>query len=364
MHCFISSMMNEHAPYILTDSKSLEEALNQRLSDKGRIFILADSNTSEHCLPMIQSMLPQDGKDCMLMDLAAGEDAKSLDTAMDLYRQLITYGADRSSVMINLGGGMVCDLGGFVASTYKRGMEFIHVPTTVLAQVDAAIGGKTGVNLGSLKNMVGNFTLPSATLIYPEFLNTLPKREVMAGFAEILKHALIADHSLWTKIIEAPYIDLPLIKSIIPEASHVKVGIVNRDFEEKGERKKLNFGHTIGHALESLILESPGKNLLHGEAVALGMIAESYLSMKAGKLSDDELKAISDFIAQHYKPIELDRMQFHRIIELMRHDKKNKRSKVNFTLLNGIGDSLIDQEPDMEDVMEALNYLEHYPFPA
>lgn len=297
------------------------------------------------------------------MHITAGEEEKNLESAMNLYGQLISYGADRESILINLGGGMVCDLGGFVASTFKRGMDFIHIPTTVLSQVDAAIGGKTGVNLGALKNMVGTFCHPLQTLIYPEFLNTLPKKEVMSGFAEIIKHALIADKDLWKKLSQATYIDLPLIKSVIPGALQLKQDIVQRDFKEGGERKKLNFGHTIGHALESLILESPEKDLLHGEAVALGMICESYLSMKAGGISPQEMETICEFIAAQFQAIDLDRMKFHRIIELMRHDKKNKQSRINFTLLQGIGSAVVDQEPEMEHIMEALGFLERYPFP-
>lgn len=356
--------MTESLIHTFSKSTELHAHLSKILKDRGRIFILADTNTAEHCLPLIQSMLPSEGRNVMLMDLAAGEEEKNLETAIDLYTQLINYGADRDSLLINLGGGMVCDLGGFVASTFKRGIEFIHIPTTVLSQVDAALGGKTGVNMGPLKNMIGTFKRPSQTLIFPEFLNTLPKSEVMSGFAEILKHALIADKELWETLIHAPYIDLPLIKSVIPQAMKVKEDIVQRDFEEQGERKKLNFGHTIGHALESFVLESPEKDLLHGEAVALGMICESYLSMKSKGISADQLDSICEFIAAHFKPMDLDRMQFHRLIEIMRHDKKNKQSRINFTLLNGIGDSVVDQEPEMEDIMEALGFLERYPFPA
>jgi 3-dehydroquinate synthase len=350
--------------HIFAHSKDLKQHLGILLKGRGRIFVLADSNTAEHCLPLIQDMLPLDGKDTMLMAVEAGEEGKNLQGAMDLYNQLIDYGADRNSLLINLGGGMVCDLGGFVASTYKRGIDFIHLPTTVLAQVDASIGGKTGVNLGLLKNMVGTFTQAQETLIYPEFLNTLPKNEVMSGFAEILKHALIADQELWKILSSADYVDLPLIKSVIPRALKIKEDIVNRDFKEQGERKKLNFGHTIGHALESLILESPERDLLHGEAVALGMICECYLSMKSKGISNDELDRICSFIALHFKGIELNRMQFHRVIEIMRHDKKNKQARINFTLLHGIGASIVDQEPEMEHIMEALGYLESYPFPS
>ena len=347
---------------IISKAKSLFAILKEHELTATRIFILADSQTSEHCLPLIQEHLPGGGRSAILLNVPEGEGSKSIATATHLYDRLIEYRADRHSLLINVGGGMVCDLGGYIASTYKRGMKCINVPTTVLAQVDAALGGKTGINHLGLKNMIGTFHFPLETIIFPDFLNTLPKREVMSGFAEMIKHALIASPEMWNEMGSTPYVDLPFIKAHIAPAMQVKTDIVSRDFKELGERKKLNFGHTIGHALESFMMESPERDLLHGEAVALGMIAESHISFQKGLINAAVLDEISSFIAKNYDGLDIHESQYHRLIEIMRQDKKVDGAKLNMTLLTDIGGAVIDQNPTMEMIFDSLTYLMRYPF--
>ena len=355
-------MESKQSIRVINEAKNLFDVLKEHKLTETKIFILADSKTSEHCLPLIQEVLPGQGRNAILLNVQDGEGSKSLATVSHLYDRLIEYRADRHSLLVNIGGGMVCDLGGFVASTFKRGMHCINLPTTVLSQVDAAIGGKTGVNHKGYKNMVGTFHFPLETLIYPEFLNTLPKREVMSGFAEMIKHALIASTSLWKEMKSTPYVDLPFIQERIAPAMLIKTDIVSRDFKEAGERKKLNFGHTIGHALESFMMESPERDLLHGEAVALGMIAESHISFQKGYLAESELEEISSFIAKNYEGLDIHESQYHRLIEIMRHDKKSDGDKLNMTLLKGIGEAVINRNPTMEMIIDSLTYLMRYPF--
>ncbi len=357
-------MTSEQSIRIIESPREVFTVLKEHRLTEAPIFILADASTSEHCLPLIQNELPGAGRRAILLNVSDGEGSKSIETVNQLYDRLIEYRADRHSVLINIGGGMICDLGGFVASTFKRGMKCINIPTTVLAQVDASVGGKTGINHRGYKNMIGTFQLPMETLIFPEFLNTLPKREVMSGFAEMVKHAIIGDEQLWTEMKEAPFIDLPFIKKRIVQALDVKKNIVLRDFKEQGERKKLNFGHTIGHALESHMMESPDRNILHGEAIALGMISETFISNKKGYITEGLMNDICEFIAKNFNGIELHQSQYHRLIEIMRQDKKGNRNNLNMTLIKGIGEAVIDRNPPMEMIIDSLTFLQRYPFKA
>lgn len=355
-------MESEQSIRVIKESKELFSVLKEHGLSESQIFILADSSTSEHCLPIIQNDLPGGGRRCVLLNVPDGESSKSLATAEHLYSRLLEYQADRNSVLLNVGGGMVCDLGGFVASTYKRGMFCINIPTTVLSQVDAAIGGKTGINHMGYKNMIGTFQFPLETIIYPKFLNTLPKREVLSGFAEMIKHAIIGSPELWQEMLEAEFIDLPFIQERIAPSMEIKKSIVRSDFREEGERKKLNFGHTIGHALESYMFESPEKDLLHGEAVALGMMAETYISHRKGYITEGLLNEINTFIAKNYQGVSLHQSQYHRLVEIIRQDKKGTAKKLNMTLVKGVGEVVINRNPTMEMVLDSLTYLERYPF--
>jgi len=355
-------MEHRQSVKVLEDLSDFFELLRSCGAAESRIFILADKSTSEHCLPLLSESLPGQGRNCVLLNVSDGEQRKSIVPALHLCERLLEYSADRHSVLINLGGGKICDLGGFVASIFKRGMRWINIPTTVLAQVDAAIGGKTGVNLMGYKNMLGTFQFPEHTVIHPGFLRTLPKREVLSGFAEMAKHAIIASPELWRAMLTAEYIDLKFIEARIGEAMEIKREIVARDFMEKGDRKQLNFGHTVGHALESFMMESPAAKLLHGEAVALGMMAETHISYQMGLVSEDVLIEISTFLAQNYQGVDIDENEYHRLIEIMRQDKKSNKDRLNMTLIRGIGLCEIDQEPTMDKVFDALTYVMRYPF--
>ena len=245
--------------------------LNEHYSGRKKIILL-DENTRRHCLPLLET------KNAELLEIESGEKNKHIQTCTQLWKTLIDLGADRHSLLINLGGGVICDIGGFVASTFKRGIDFIHIPTTLLAQADASVGGKTGVDFANLKNQVGVFSNPKAVFVFPQFLDTLDERQLRSGFAEIIKHALIRDKTLWHTIQSVDVNDRSGLTDVISQSLQIKNDIVTDDPFEKGLRKILNFGHTIGHAVESVSLRQHKKQLLHGEAVAIGMICEAYLS--------------------------------------------------------------------------------------
>lgn len=322
-----------------------------------KLFILCDENTLEHCLPLLSGKVER-MRDAEVIEVPSGEESKSVELCTRLWSALGELGADRGSVLINLGGGVVTDLGGFIAGTFKRGIRFFNIPTSLLAQVDASVGGKTGIDLGSLKNEVGLFNNPDGVFIDPSFLTTLPRNELISGFAEMIKHALICSPGYWRSIKEVNFFELESLDALILRSIEIKNEIVSSDPYEQSRRKVLNFGHSIGHAVEGLSLESDRKSLLHGEAVAMGMVCESFISHKLGLLSEPELNEIADFILGIYKRVRLDQLSHHRIIELMRHDKKNRNGKFNLSLLSGIGDSVVDQEVKADLVIDSLNFYE------
>ena len=315
-----------------------------------RPFILVDSNTLESCLPLLDFAGVEALREAEVLEVEPGENSKSVEVANQLWESLLSLGADRKSILVNLGGGMVTDLGGFVAATYKRGIPFIHLPTSLLAMVDASVGGKTGVNLAGSKNQVGLFTEPAAVFMNIEFLQTLPQRELLAGGAEMLKHGLIADVGHWSAL-ENPsaFADRTNIEASVS----IKYNVVRTDFKEAGERKKLNFGHTIGHALESWSFRTSSP-LLHGEAVALGMRCEAYLSMKRGLLSEWEYREIEARLSV-YPEVSLSQSDVEAVLAFMQTDKKNTATGgLNFTLLIAIGSAIIDQFLAEDEVREAL----------
>jgi 3-dehydroquinate synthase len=273
-----------------------------------------------------------------------------------VWKALGELGADRHSLLVNLGGGVITDLGGFVASTYKRGISFINIPTTLLAQVDASVGGKTGVDLGALKNEVGVFAEPEELFIWPEFLKTLPKREHISGLAEILKHGLVSDRAYWNSCIKTDLSRPENLEEIIRHSIAIKSAIVAADPNEIGERKKLNFGHTIGHAVEGLVLERQEKTLLHGEAVALGMICESWISVQDTKLPEAEHEEIVRNICRYFPLQTLNAVDDHRLIELMRHDKKNEKGDIRMVLLKSIGLAHTGKTVSPDRIINALDY--------
>lgn len=319
------------------------------------LFILVDDNSLKHCLPVLVTNVPK-LLEAEVIELESGERNKNLEVCTNVWKALGELGADRHSLLVNLGGGVITDLGGFVASTYKRGISFINIPTTLLAQVDASVGGKTGVDLGALKNEVGVFAEPEELFIWPEFLKTLPKREHISGLAEILKHGLVSDRAYWNSCIKTDLSRPENLEEIIRHSIAIKSAIVAADPNEIGERKKLNFGHTIGHAVEGLVLERQEKTLLHGEAVALGMICESWISVQDTKLPEAEHEEIVRNICRYFPLQTLNAVDDHRLIELMRHDKKNEKGDIRMVLLKSIGLAHTGKTVSPDRIINALDY--------
>lgn len=335
--------------------KKLGKHLKQDKYESARKFLLVDEQSLTHCYPLLAQEV-EGLRDIEIIEVESGEAQKTPELAIELWRTLSHHEADRKSVIINLGGGVISDLGGFVASTYKRGIDYINIPTTLLAQVDASIGGKVGVNLDNLKNQVGLFNHPTGVFIHTGFLNTLPSREILCGFAEMIKHALISGKEYWKTLKELDFKQFDTWDDAVYKSIMIKNDVVKQDPKESGIRKVLNFGHTIGHALESYALENAGPRLLHGEAVALGMIAEAYLSYTMADLKEEELDEITTFILSKYRPYELHSMAFHRLIELMKNDKKNEGDEILFTLLNRIGKACFNKPVQADMIIESLNY--------
>ena len=320
-----------------------------------KIVIVADSNTATHCLPVF---LPQVITDVPfeIIEIEPGEENKNIDTCVQIWHTLAELEADRKCLIINLGGGMVTDLGGFIASTFKRGVDFINVPTSLLAMVDASIGGKTGVDLGHLKNQVGVINNPVAVLIDTQFLDTLPANEMRSGLAEMLKHGLIADSEYWESLSSLGNLTTDDLGELIRRSVLIKNAIVSQDPYEKSIRKVLNFGHTLGHAIESHFLASEDKQtLLHGEAVAAGMFLESHISKEMNLISSEEYLSIASVINSIFEKIDFSQGDIETIIELLAHDKKNEFGVVNFVVLDGIGNAVINRPVGNELIYNAFS---------
>jgi 3-dehydroquinate synthase len=311
-----------------------------------KIFILVDENTSQYCLPHLLNNLVTE-IEIEIIELEVGEIHKNIETCTEVWGALSELGGDRKSVLINLGGGVISDLGGFVACTFKRGIDFINIPTTLLSMVDASIGGKNGVDLGNLKNQIGIIREPKAVIVDTQFLNTLPQNEMRSGLAEMLKHGLIFDKKYWDKFKDLKDLYTEDLNQLIHQSIQIKNTIVCEDLTENGIRKSLNFGHTLGHAIESYFLENDAKTtLLHGEAIAVGMILESYISKEKNLLTNEEYQEIKYIINDIFEKIEFTPFDIEKIIELLIFDKKNEFGKVKFALLDGIGKIKINQESD------------------
>ncbi|MGZ5242838.1 MAG: 3-dehydroquinate synthase [Bacteroidia bacterium] len=317
-------------------------------------YILTDRNTFIHCLPLI----PQELQDsATLISVPAGEESKNLQNAEKIWSQLLEKAADRNAVIINLGGGMVTDLGGFAASTYKRGISYINIPTTLLAIVDAAIGGKTGINFGEVKNSIGTFAQPQSIIFHTPFLYTLPERELRSGYAEVIKYALIAEVELWQnlQIIFNPE-QLILQPEILQTCMKIKQQITDADPQESNIRKILNFGHTIGHGFESLSMHKDGEELHHGEAVAMGMIVETYLSHIINGLPLTQLHIVAEYILKFFKLYEISETDYETLFALMRNDKKNSRGNFRMVLLDKIGKAVFDVPCSENEIRKALDF--------
>ncbi len=321
-----------------------------------RIFVLTDTTTVELCWPIIKA-LPEFETAQMIM-IGATDEHKTLESLAFVWRSLQEGGASRHSLLINVGGGMVTDLGGFAASTFKRGLAYINIPTTLLSQVDASVGGKTGINFGGLKNEIGVFNCAQSVILSSEFLRSLDQQNLLSGYAEMLKHGLISDTESWKELLrfDLEEIDYGQLGSLVAKSVQVKERIVEEDPTEKGIRKALNLGHTVGHALESLALERE-KPVLHGYAVAWGMICELYLSVVKCGFPKDKFRQTVQFIRANYGDFPLDCKQYDRLFEFMKHDKKNEAGIINFTLLADIGDIRINQQATKEEIFESLDFL-------
>ncbi len=323
-----------------------------------KVAILGDTHTLEVCLPYL-NLYSKHSSQYDLIEIDPGEDNKNIDICIGVWSMMQEFGLDRKSLLINLGGGVITDMGGFAASTYMRGIDFINIPTTLLAMVDASIGGKTGLDLQHYKNHLGTFNHPKAIFIIPEFLSTLHELEIKSGFAEVIKHGLIADHLHLRDALCFLENGLPGIDVLIPQSIKIKLGIVEKDPFEKDIRKALNFGHTVGHAIESYYLNK-GKLIMHGSAVACGMMVESFLSVTKAGMPEEDLKYILELVPKHLEPAKLNSDMILDVIELMRKDKKNESSEIKFSLLSTIANPSLNVKCTEEEISEALLKCIHY----
>ena len=321
-----------------------------------RLFVLTDTTTVRLCWPIVKPL--SCFATAQLITIGDTDENKTLDSLSHVWKALQEGGATRHSLLVNLGGGMVTDLGGFAASTFKRGIAYINIPTTLLSQVDATVGGKTGINFGGLKNEIGVFNCAYTVILSSEFLRSLDMKNLLSGYAEMLKHGLISNEETWAELLrfDLEELDYDLLGTLVAKSVRIKECIVEQDPTEKGIRKALNLGHTAGHALESLALEQ-GRTVLHGYAVAWGLICELYLSVVKCDFPKDKLRQTVQFIRQHYGEFAIDCKQYERLYEFMQHDKKNEAGIINFTLLGGIGDIRINQQATKEDIFEMLDFL-------
>lgn len=332
---------------------------------KGQLFVLTDSHTAEYCLPILADSIGQISYH--LLTIEAGEQSKNLASVQAVWDFMLKHRATREALLINLGGGMITDLGGFAAATYMRGIRFVNIPTTLLAMVDASSGGKTGINYQGIKNVIGTFTPPVATLIHPDFLRTLPAAELLSGFAEMLKHALIASPKEWIKLLQLAQEELPQEQFVevlsstgaLQASIQIKENVVSQDPREAGMRKILNFGHTVGHAIESTMLHHAAPHHTHhGYCVLWGMVAEVYLSVVHTGCPREVLQQLTQIMLQWYGRPQCDCKERQQLIKRMYHDKKNNAHMTpNFTLLQDIGHPLINQYVTEVDIDEALEYL-------
>ncbi|MDH6341575.1 3-dehydroquinate synthase [Parabacteroides sp. PFB2-12] len=321
-----------------------------------RLFVLTDTNTKTHCLPLLLDIPAV--KEALFFTVEAGDTHKELEQLASIWRFLAENGASRDSILINLGGGMVTDMGGFAGATFKRGIRTINIPTTLMASVDAAVGGKTGINFNGLKNEIGSFYPPLCVFINNHFLRTLDRDNLLSGYAEMIKHGLISSeehyHSIIRYDLDAP-MDYPIFNRMTAASVAVKEEIVAQDPKEKGIRKALNLGHTVGHAFESLSFRR-NQPLLHGHAVAAGIVCELYLSYKRSGFPISKLRQVVNYIKAYYPPFFYDCTDYESLYEFMTHDKKNEGGIINFTLLADIEEVRINQEVSKETILESLDF--------
>jgi 3-dehydroquinate synthase len=325
------------------------------IENYSKIVILSDENIAPHFLNKTLTSLPKDTTSCILKP---GEKEKNIESLQKIWKHLLDVGADRKSLMINLGGGVIGDIGGFAASTYKRGIDFINIPTTVLSQVDESVGGKTGFDFADIKNLIGTFDQPSVVIIDVETLKTLPEREFISGFAEIIKHGIIKDKNYFEKVTNKNPLDFneDELIAIIKESCEIKASVVEKDEKETGFRKLVNFGHTVGHAIEAISLTTD-QPLLHGEAISIGIIIESQMAHELGLVSKEDIDTIKTSLDKAGLPTKIPPFDSNEMIKKMKSDKKNSNGNINFTLIKKIGEGIIDQIIDEEEIRETLSEL-------
>lgn len=314
------------------------------------VMVLTDENTQKHCYPQIKEYLPIHSQ----VQVKSGEENKNLETCTLIWQMMTNASMDRHSVLIIIGGGVLGDMGGFCAATYKRGIDFILVPTTLLAQADSSIGGKLGIDFNHFKNHIGVFKEPAFNLIYSGFLKTLPYEELRSGFAEVIKHALISDKGLWEKIISKGMADQPWVE-LVSHSAEFKYSVIQQDPYEKGLRKILNAGHTVGHAIESFFL-AKGNKILHGEAIAAGLVAEAFIAVKRGFLDEQSLGSLASYMRSVFGKLDIQQNELKNIAVLCLQDKKNKGNSVLGVLPDGIGKAKWDVEISIGEIEECLSF--------
>ncbi len=357
----ITSTLPQHI-FIENALAQLAALLHER--KYSQIWILTDENTHRDCLPLLDTYLSLPYQEITIL---SGEVHKNLSTCGQIWHKLTEAETDRKAVLLNLGGGVIGDMGGFCAATYKRGIDFIQIPTTLLSQVDASVGGKLGIDFQGFKNHIGVFCEPQAVVIEPLFLQTLPKAELRSGFAEVIKHCLIADALQWQDLLQnwtpALWQDLAVQQEnlqdwrrLILHSVHIKQQVVGQDPTEQGLRKILNFGHTVGHAIESYLLAKPHRKCLHGEAIAIGMICESEIAQQKGFISPQKRDEIKHYLQGIYPFVPIQEQEMKEMIQLARQDKKNEAGKIKASLLEDIGKANFNQQITEEEIKASLMY--------
>ncbi len=340
----------ESVKYIIGDG-ALEKSVNI-FGQYSKVFVITDDNVEKHCLPVFKKKLP-DLKIFATITIISGEENKSIHQLIYIWNELTRLNVGRDDLIINLGGGVLTDIGGMAAATFKRGVDFMNFPTTLLGMVDAAIGGKTGIDFAQFKNQVGLFINPCCVIADPVFLKTLEKPHWQSGFAEVVKYGLIMDRDLWQNLNEKKYQQIDNWSLIITKAARDKIDIVRFDAYEKGMRKNLNFGHTIGHAIESFYLKS-GNPVTHGTAVAAGIICEAWISSKKFSIECTNLKSIVKMIDNNFSRFSFTKDDIPRIMKLMKQDKKIRENKQKLSLIRKIGKAVHDIEIDDNLITDSL----------
>lgn len=338
---------------IFASPVELEQLVHKYIGETEKNLILCDTNTASYCLPIIKAYLPEINDDQLII-IDAGDEEKNATSLHHIWSKMQFHGVDRSNLLINLGGGVITDIGGFAASTYKRGIPFVNIPTTLLGMVDAAIGGKTAINLSKIKNQVGTFKHAETVIIYPPFLETLPDEEKRSGYAELVKTALVFNKSLFQQLMNMDFMD-HFDDEIIRMAAGLKQAVTQKDFLDRAERQCLNFGHSIGHALEALYF-SHGKELSHGYAVAAGILCEAYISKWVTKLPHEDFEDIQKHILEGFPKVAFSVEDIQNILALIKHDKKNYDGKIQMSLIKGIGQCEFGITVPEKAIRDALVY--------